>query len=170
MQVLEKCLNFFNCKCSGLYQKCFLMLFGCLRLRINHNSEKLKVIYIKCFCLMQELIVNLRQVNRECGEANSSGLKVLLEWTGNLHFCTICEITFLEGGPWKSNVVLEKSFKMVVIFCMNPATVLHSCTPMQTVMPCCQSECAHSIIVTINPLQSPPLKYAPVFSLSGSNR
>ena len=48
---------------------------------------------------MQELIVNLRQVNRECGEANSSGLKVLLEWTGNLHFCTICEITFLEGGP-----------------------------------------------------------------------
>ena len=30
------------------------------------------------------------------GGANSSSLKVLLEWTGNVHFCTICEITFLE--------------------------------------------------------------------------
>ena len=49
MQVLEKCLNFFNCECSGLYQKCFLMLFGCLRQKINHSSEKLKVIHIKCF-------------------------------------------------------------------------------------------------------------------------
>ena len=132
MQVLEKCLNFFNCECSGLYQKCFLMLFGCLRQRINHSSEKLKVIYIKRFCLVQELIINLRQANRECGEANSSGLKVLSAWTGNLLFCTICEITFLEGGPWKSNVVLEESFKIVTIFCMNPATVLHSCTSMQT--------------------------------------
>ena len=132
MQVLEKCLNFFNCECSGLYQKCFLMLFGCLRQRINHSSEKLKVIYIKRFCLVQELIINLRQANRECGEANSSGLKLLSAWTGNLLFCTICEITFLEGGPWKSNVVLEESFKIVTIFCMNPATVLHSCTSMQT--------------------------------------
>ena len=132
MQVLEKCLNFFNCECSGLYQKCFLMLFGCLRQRINHSSEKLKVIYIKRFCLVQELIINLRQANRECGEANSSGLKVLSAWTGNLLFCTICEITFLEGGPWKSNVVLEESFEIAAIFCMKPATVLHSCTSMQT--------------------------------------
>jgi len=77
----------------------FLMLFGCPRQKINRSSEKLKVIYLKRFCLMQELIINLRQANRECGEANSSDLKVLLEWTGNLHFCTICEITFLEGGP-----------------------------------------------------------------------
>ena len=132
MQVLERCLNFFNCECSGLYQKCFLMLFGCLRQRINHSSEKLKVIYIKRFCLVQELIINLRQANRECGEANSSGLKVRSAWTGNLLFCTICEITFLEGGPWKSNVVLEESFEIAAIFCMNPATVLHSCTSMQT--------------------------------------
>ena len=132
MQVLEKCLNFFNCECSGLYQKCFLMLFGCLRQMIHHSSEKLKVIYIKRFCLVQELIINLRQANRECGEANSSGLKVRSAWTGNLLFCTICEITFLEGGPWKSNVVLEESFKIAAIFCMNLATVLHSCTSMQT--------------------------------------
>ena len=27
---------------------------------------------------------------------------------------------FLVGGPWKSNVVLEKSLKMVEFFCMNP--------------------------------------------------
>ena len=27
-------------------------------------------------------------------------------------FFTMCEITFLVGGPWKSNVVLEKSLKI----------------------------------------------------------
>ena len=32
---------------------------------------------------------------------HSSSLKVLLEWTANVHFCTICEITFQIG------VVLE---------------------------------------------------------------
>ena len=41
-----------------------------------------------------------------------------------MHFCTICEIIFLVGCPWKSNVVLEKSlkspWKMVATFCMNP--------------------------------------------------
>ena len=77
----------------------FLVLFGCPRQKINHSSENLKVIYIKRFCLRQELIINLRQANRECGEADSPGLKVLFEWTGNVHFCTNCEITFLLGGP-----------------------------------------------------------------------
>ena len=38
-------------------------------------------------------------------------LKVLLKWTGNVHFCTICEIIFLVGRPWKSNIALEKSLK-----------------------------------------------------------
>ena len=33
------------------------------------------------------------------GGANSSSLKVLLEWTGNVYFCIISEITFLVGGP-----------------------------------------------------------------------
>ena len=28
-----------------------------------------------------------------------------------MHFCTICEIIFLVGCAWKSNVVLEKSLK-----------------------------------------------------------
>ena len=49
-----------------------------------------------------------------------------------MHFCTICEIIFLVGCPWKSNVVLEKSlkspWKMVAIFCMNP--VLKTVTRM----------------------------------------
>ena len=43
-----------------------------------------------------------KNVHREVGEANRSSLKVLLEWTGNVHFCTICEIffiIFLVGGP-----------------------------------------------------------------------
>ena len=37
--------------------------------------------------------------------------KLLVEWTGNIHFCTICDITFLVSCPWKSNVVLQKSFE-----------------------------------------------------------
>ena len=31
-----------------------------------------------------------------------------------MHFCTICEIIFLVGGPWKSNVVLEKWLQFFV--------------------------------------------------------
>ena len=39
--------------------------------------------------------------SKEVGGENSSSLKVLLEleWTGNVHCCTICDITFLVGGP-----------------------------------------------------------------------
>ena len=32
-----------------------------------------------------------------------------LDW--NVNFCTIRETVFLLGGPWKFNVVLEKSLK-----------------------------------------------------------
>ena len=38
-------------------------------------------------------------------------VQALLEKTGNVHFYTICEIIFLVGVPWKSDVVLEKSLK-----------------------------------------------------------
>ena len=38
----------------------------------------------------------------------------------NVHFCTICEILFLVGGPWKSNVVLEKSLKNGCNFLYEP--------------------------------------------------
>ena len=51
-----------------------------------------------------------RQVNWKCREgigANTWSLKNLLAWTGNVHLCTIWEITFLVGGPWKFNLVLE---------------------------------------------------------------
>ena len=37
-----------------------------------------------------------------------------------MHFCTICEIIFLVGGPWKSNVVLEKSLKNGCNFLYEP--------------------------------------------------
>ena len=42
VQVLEK-----SFECSGL-ERVFLMLFGCPRQNINHSSENLKGIYIKC--------------------------------------------------------------------------------------------------------------------------
>ena len=43
MQVLE-----FSSTLNVVAWKVFLMLFGCLRQNINHSSENLKVIYIKC--------------------------------------------------------------------------------------------------------------------------
>ena len=73
------------------------MLFGCLRHNINHSSENLKVIYIKCS--MFYAIINCQFKTSEVGEANSSSLKALLEETANVHLCTILEIIFLEGGP-----------------------------------------------------------------------
>ena len=40
-----------------------------------------------------------------------------------MHFCTICEIKFLVGGRWKSNVVLEKSLKNGCNFLYEPCQV-----------------------------------------------
>ena len=77
------------------------MLFGCPRQNINHSSENLKVIYIKysMFYAINDYQFKTSEKCREVGEANSSSLKALLEWTGNVHFCKIREITFLVGGP-----------------------------------------------------------------------
>ena len=36
---------------------------------------------------------------REVGEASGSSIKVLVEYTWNVHYCTICEIIGLVGGP-----------------------------------------------------------------------
>ena len=47
-------------------------------------------------------------------EQTAQAFKVLLEWTGNMHVCTICEINVLVGGPWK---VLKKGLQF---FEMNP--------------------------------------------------
>ena len=38
-------------------------------------------------------------------------------------FCTICEIIFLVGGPWKSNVILEKSLKIGCNFLYEPCNM-----------------------------------------------
>ena len=69
----------------------------------NSSSEKLKVFYMKGFLFYA--IINyqfktseLKNVEKFVG-AKSSMLKVLLEWTGNVHFCTVSNITFLVGGP-----------------------------------------------------------------------
>ena len=62
------------------------------------------------FCFMQLILDKWTEKCREAG-GNSSSLKVLLERTGNGNICTISEISFLLGSPWKSNVVLEKSLK-----------------------------------------------------------
>ena len=41
-------------------------------------------------------------------------------WTENVHFLTMCEITFLVAGPGKSNVVLKKSLKNDCNFLYEP--------------------------------------------------
>ena len=55
------------------------------------------------------------------GAANSSGLKVLLLMDWECAFLYSLWNCICVGGPWKSNLVLEKSLKMVALFCMNPA-------------------------------------------------
>ena len=70
------------------------MLFSCPRQNVNHSSENLKVIYIKRSMFYAINNYHFRQVKQ-----NSSSLKVLLEWTGNVHFSTICETIFLVSGP-----------------------------------------------------------------------
>lgn len=77
------------------------MLFGCVRQNINDSSEKLKLIYIKKIFVLCNKDKRAEKY-REVGGANSSSLKILLEWTGNvlnMHFCTIGEITLLVDGP-----------------------------------------------------------------------
>ena len=99
MQVLE-----FSSALNVVAWKVFLMLFGCQRRNIKHSSEKLMLIYIKRV-LFYAIINNqfktsdLKNLERLVELINSSSLKVLLEWTGNVHCCTICDVKFLVGGP-----------------------------------------------------------------------
>ena len=58
------------------------MLFVCLRQNVNHSSENLKVIYIKCsmfYAIINYQVKTSELKNLEASEANSSSLKVLLE-------------------------------------------------------------------------------------------
>ena len=65
---------------------------------INHSSEKLMVIYIRHFLFYA-------RINYQCKTSELKNVEellskqVLLELTGNVHFCSICEITFPVGGP-----------------------------------------------------------------------
>ena len=77
MQVLE-----FSSTLNVVAWEVFLILFGCLRQNINHSSENLKVIYIKCsmfYAIINYQVKTSELKNLEAGEANSSSLKVLLE-------------------------------------------------------------------------------------------
>ena len=73
--------------------KVFLILFGFPIQNIIHSSETLKVIFITRF-LFYAIIDVLRQVSWkkvEVGGADSSTLRVLLQWTRNVHFFTFRE-------------------------------------------------------------------------------
>ena len=63
---------------------------GCPRQDINHCLENLKVIYIKLFFWLDARgnyqFKTSAEKFRSVGGANSSSLKVLLEWTANVHF------------------------------------------------------------------------------------
>ena len=70
---------------------------------INHSSENSKVVYIERSLFYAIInyqsktgeLKNIEKLVKQTGQA----LKVLLELTANVHFCTICEITLLAGGP-----------------------------------------------------------------------
>ena len=59
--------------------------------------------YIKPFLFFAKInyqfktseLKNVEKLVEQTGQA----FKVLLEWTGNMCFCTICEINVLVGGP-----------------------------------------------------------------------
>ena len=93
----------------------------------NSSSEKLKVFYMKGF-LFYAIINYLfktsepKNVEKFVG-AKSSRLNFLSEWTGNVHFCTVSDITFLVGGPWK---VLKNGFNFLYEPCHNLVICKHS--------------------------------------------
>ena len=91
---------------------------------IDHSSEKLKVTFIKPFLFFAKITYQFKTSElknvEKLVEQTAQAFKVLLEWTGNVHFCTICEIKFLVGGPWKLNVVLGKSSKKGCNFLYEP--------------------------------------------------
>ena len=91
------------------------MLFGCPRQNVNHSSENLKVIYIK-----RSMFYAINNYQFKTSEAKQFKPLKSLGWTGNVHFSTICEIIFLVSGPWKLNVVLEKSLKNGCNFLYEP--------------------------------------------------
>ena len=79
------------------------------------------VISIKNF-LFYATVLKKKNVTKLVGQTVQA-FKVLLE----LSHWELCAFlynlwNYIPGGPWKSNAVLKNSFKMVAIFCMNPAS------------------------------------------------
>ena len=56
------------------------------------------VIYIRHFLFYARMNYQFKKSELKNVEKLLSK-QVLLEWTGNVHFCSICEITFPVGGP-----------------------------------------------------------------------
>ena len=68
---------------------------------MNHSSEHLKVIYTKC-----SMFYAITRINYQFKRSELKNVQKLVkqtfflqERTGNVHFCTTCEIIFLVGGP-----------------------------------------------------------------------
>ena len=58
-----------------------MMLCVCLRQNVNHSSENLMVIYVKCsmfYAIINYQVKTSELKNLEAGEANSSSLKSLI--------------------------------------------------------------------------------------------
>ena len=86
---------------------------------------------------MQELIISVRQVNWKMQRRWWSKLfraesSVRVDW--EFAFLNNLWITFLAGDPWKSNVVLEKSLKMVAIFVWTLHTLFVSSLAMPSML------------------------------------
>ena len=82
------------------------------------------MIYIKHFLFYARIkyqfkASELKNVDKSV-KKTVQALKVLLEWTGNVHFCTICEIAFLVHESGTCGTWSLKSPKLVAIFLYKP--------------------------------------------------
>ena len=100
------------------------MLFGCPRQNINHSSENLKVIYIKCS--MFYAIINYQFKTSELKNVEKlvkQTVQALKSYQNRLGMCIFVQSVklysqqvVLENVMW----FLKSPCKMVAIFCMNP--------------------------------------------------
>ena len=107
MEVLEKSLNFFASPWKVLE---FSSAFNVVAWKVFFNGFCFSEREYTIQHFLNVLYQFKTSVLKKC--RLSLSLKVLLEWARRVQFCTICEITFLVGGPWKWNVVLGKFWKV----------------------------------------------------------
>ena len=67
-------------------------------IHVNHSSETFKVIYLKRF--LSYARINYQFKTGELKNVEKLGEETVQAlWTENVHFLTMCEITFLVAGP-----------------------------------------------------------------------